>query len=130
MKLYYSPGRFDHNWFAAPLAFEQYDGKRIKVSSSHPHFHFMESATLQSHRREDGVGYVTILGTFQSDTTAPSTAPTSTIQWTDAPNSPVFQQVRIALDSEAIQSINPVSDADYNFEISIPADASIEHREV
>ncbi len=60
---------------------------------------------------------VTLTLTYLKGTTPPSTTPPSQGGWTDQPNSPIFDQILIALPAEAIVEIQEAEAEDYSFEL-------------
>ncbi len=123
-----SGGSFDHFWLNEPLPFNQYDGKKIHVICKHPGLRFEKTGHLLAGSRPEGGGYVTIQVPLPGGMTPPSHEPPSRFGWEVVPSSVRFDCLRIALDSEAIRSIRPVSSENCDYEIRIPPEAFLEMR--
>lgn len=59
---------------------------------------------------------VTLMLTYLKGTTPPSTSPPRKGGWTDQPNSPIYDQILIALPAEAIAEIQETEAEEYSFE--------------
>jgi hypothetical protein len=124
MKLIYSLNQINHIWHDSQLVLTGLDGKRVQVSSSHPELQFFEPARILF-GQSDGRWYVTLLGEFKVPTGSSFPHAARWGEWTAVPNSHSIQQVRVALDLEAVKHLRPSESGHSDYDLMVPLTAQV-----